>query len=36
MGFNPYRKHVARRSDYLFIAAAVIAILGLLAWVVFG
>jgi hypothetical protein len=36
MGFNPHRKHVARRSDYLFVAAAVLAVVGLLAWTLFG
>lgn len=33
MGFNPYRKHVASKADYAYIAAAVILVLGLLAWV---
>jgi hypothetical protein len=36
MGFNPYRKHVAKRADYVFVAAAVIAAIGLLAWALLG
>ena len=36
MGFNPYRKFVAKRSDYVFVVAAVVAVIGLLAWVVLG
>ena len=36
MGFNPYRKFVAKRADYVFIVAAVAAVIGLLAWVMLG
>jgi hypothetical protein len=36
MGFNPHRKYVARRSDYVFVAAAVLAALGAVGWVLFG
>jgi hypothetical protein len=36
MGFNPYRKFIARRTDYLFVAAAVIASAALVAWAFFG
>jgi hypothetical protein len=36
MGFNPHRKRVARRTDIVFVAAAVAAVLVLLAWAVFG
>jgi hypothetical protein len=32
MGFNPHRKRVARSSDYLFVAAAVVAVVVLLGW----
>jgi hypothetical protein len=32
MGFDPQRKHVKRRSDYVFVAAAVVLVLALLAW----
>jgi hypothetical protein len=36
MGFNPYRKFVAKRADYVFVVAAVLAVIGLLAWVMLG
>ena len=36
MGFNPYRKFVAKRADYVFVVAAVVAVIGLLAWVMLG
>lgn len=36
MGFNPYRKFVARRADYLFVAGAIAAALGLVAWAFLG
>lgn len=32
MGFNPYRKFVAKPADYVFVAAAVLAVVGLLVW----
>lgn len=36
MGFNPYRKFVPKRVDYVFVAAAMIAIIALLVWTVVG
>lgn len=36
MGFNPNRKRVARRTDIVFVAAAVIAVIALVAWTAFG
>jgi energy-coupling factor transporter transmembrane protein EcfT len=36
MGFNPYRKFVAKRADYLMVAAAVVAVVGLLLWALLG
>ena len=36
MGFNPYRKFVAKRADYVFVVAAVVAVIGLLAWALLG
>ena len=36
MGFNPYRKFVATRADYVFVVAAVVAVIGLLAWAMLG
>jgi len=36
MGFNPYRKFIARRTDYLFDAAAVITAAALVVWAFFG
>jgi hypothetical protein len=36
MGFNPYRKFVAKPADYLMVAAAVLAMIGLLAWAFLG
>ena len=36
MGFNPYRKFVAKPADYLMVAAAVAAVLGLLLWALLG
>lgn len=32
MGYNPYRKHVRRRSDVVFVGAAVACVVVLLAW----
>jgi hypothetical protein len=32
VGLNPYRKRVRRTSDYVFVAAAVVVALALLAW----
>jgi hypothetical protein len=36
MGFNPHRKRVARRSDYVFVGAAAVLCLGLLLWTMLG
>jgi hypothetical protein len=36
MGFNPYRKFVPRRADYVFVAAAILAVIALLAWTILG
>jgi hypothetical protein len=36
MGFNPHRKRVARRSDYLFVGAAVVACIVLVLWTLLG
>jgi hypothetical protein len=36
MGFNPYRKFVARKADYVFVAAAIAAALALVAWALLG
>lgn len=36
MGFDPYRKFVARKADYIFVAAAIGAAVALVAWAVFG
>lgn len=36
MGFNPHRRFRARPADYLFVAAAVLVALALVAWTLFG
>jgi hypothetical protein len=36
MGFNPHRKRVRRASDYVFVAAAVLAAIALVAWAFLG
>jgi hypothetical protein len=36
MGFNPHRKRVARPTDIVFVAAAMVVVLALLAWAVLG
>jgi hypothetical protein len=36
VGYNPYRTRVARRSDILFVAAAIAAAAALVAWALFG
>lgn len=36
MGFNPNRRRVARRTDIVFVAAAVVAALALVAWALLG
>jgi hypothetical protein len=32
VGYNPFRKRVARRTDALVVGAAFVVIIGLLAW----
>lgn len=36
MGFNPYRKFVARRADYIFVVTAVTVAVALVAWAFLG
>ena len=36
MGFNPYRKFVAKRADYVFVIAAIAAVVGLVVWALLG
>lgn len=36
MGFNPYRKFVAKPADYVFVVAAVLTTIGVLAWALLG
>ena len=36
MGFNPYRKFVARKADYAFVAAAIVAAAALVIWAFVG
>ena len=36
MGFNPYRKFRARRADYVFVAAAIVAAIALVVWAFLG
>jgi hypothetical protein len=36
VGFNPYRKFVAKPADYLIVVAAVLATIGLVAWALLG
>lgn len=36
VGFNPYRKYRANRTDYILIAAVCAAASGMLAWALFG
>jgi hypothetical protein len=36
MGFNPHRKFRARPTDYVLVAAASLAALGLVVWALFS
>ena len=36
MGFDPSRRRVSRRTDVVFVVAAVVAVVALLAWALFG
>jgi hypothetical protein len=36
VGFNPFRAHVARRSDIALVAIAVVVVAVLVVWALFG
>ena len=36
VGYNPYRQHRRRQSDYLFVAAALVVVAVLLWWALLG
>jgi hypothetical protein len=36
MGYNPYRTRVSHKSDVWFVLAAVVVILGVVAWALFS
>jgi hypothetical protein len=36
VGFNPFREQVKRRSDIFLVAAALIVVVALVLWAVFG
>jgi len=36
IGFNPHRRRVARRSDIVFVGAAIVACVVLVVWTMFG
>jgi hypothetical protein len=36
VGFDPNRKQRRRPSDYLYVAAAIVVVVGLLAWALFA
>lgn len=36
VGFNPYRKFVAKRADYVFVTAAIVAAVALPIWALLG
>jgi hypothetical protein len=36
MGFNPYRPQRRRVSDYVLVASAVVVVIALLLWALFG
>lgn len=36
MGYNPHRRFVARRADYVFVALALIVAVALVAWALLG
>jgi energy-coupling factor transporter transmembrane protein EcfT len=36
VGFNPYRKFVPKKTDYVFVVAAIVAVVALVAWTAFG
>jgi hypothetical protein len=36
VGFNPFRARVNRRSDILFVGAAIVVVLALLVWALLG
>jgi hypothetical protein len=36
VGFNPFREQVKRRSDIVLVAAALVVVIALVLWAVFG
>ncbi len=36
MGLNPYRKFIPKRADYVFVVAAVLAVIALMLWTILG
>jgi hypothetical protein len=36
VGFNPFRARTSRRSDILFVGAAIFVVVVLVAWALFG
>jgi hypothetical protein len=36
MGYNPHRRFVARRADYVFVVAALVVAVALVAWALLG
>jgi hypothetical protein len=36
MGFNPFRERVERRTDILLVAAALVVVIALVLWALFG
>lgn len=36
MGYNPYRKYVRRKSDFVFLGAAIAASVALVVWALFA
>jgi hypothetical protein len=36
MGFNPFRERVQRRSDIVFVGAALVVIVALIVWALFA
>jgi hypothetical protein len=36
VGFNPFRPQVKRRSDIVFVAAALLVMIALVLWALFG
>jgi hypothetical protein len=36
MGFDPNRRRVPRRADFVFVVAAIVAVVALVAWALFA